>query len=177
MVALGDDDANIKTAVNLRMYFERLKIHPIIQAIVYHSQQKKMLEGVVNYRKQPYDIRFIGDLETSYTEDVIIDSELEEEALRRHLKWGEEEEFWTYQYNYRSSVASAIHMKARIACGIPGADKKEEELSSEEKEIIEALEHRRWNAYMRAMCIVAPMTNQAAMTLQRCTMIWWIFLH
>ena len=41
-------------------------------------------------------------------------------------------------------------MKARIACGIPGADKKEEELSSEEKEIIEALEHRRWNAYMRA---------------------------
>ena len=41
-------------------------------------------------------------------------------------------------------------MKARIACGIPGADKKEEELTEKERNIIETLEHRRWNAYMRA---------------------------
>ncbi len=149
-VALGDDDVNINTAVNLRMYFERLKIHPVIQAIVCNSQQKKALEGIRNYRGQPYDITFIGDMESSYTEDVIIDSDLEEEALQRHLKWGEEEEFWTYEYNYRSSMASAIHLKARIACGIPGAGKKEEELTEEERSIIETLEHRRWNAYMRA---------------------------
>ena len=66
------------------------------------------------------------------------------------MKWGQEEEFWTYEYNYRSSIASAIHMKARIHCGIPGANKKEGELSLEERDIIEVLEHRRWNAYMRA---------------------------
>jgi hypothetical protein len=132
------------------MYFERMKIHPVIQAIVYNSQQKKALEGIRNYRGQAYDIAFIGDVESSYTEDVIIDSELEEDALKRHLKWGREEEFWTYEYNYRSSVASAIHLKARIKCGIPGADKKEEDLSEEERGIFEALEHRRWNAYMRA---------------------------
>ena len=150
VVALGDDDVNIRTAVNLRMYFERLKIHPVIQAIVYNSQQRKALEGIENYRKQAYDIRFIGDLDSSYTEAVIIDSELENDALRRHLKWGKEEEFWTYLYNYRSSMASAIHMKARIACGIPGANKTEEELTGEEQKTIETLEHRRWNAYMRA---------------------------
>lgn len=150
MVALGNDDVNINTAVNLRMYFERLKIHPVIQAIVYNSQQKKALEGIRNYRGQEYDIEFIGDMESSYTEDVIIDSELEEDALKRHLKWGKEEEFWTYEYNYRSSMASAIHMRARIKCGIPGAAKKEEELTDEERNIIEALEHRRWNAYMRS---------------------------
>lgn len=150
IVALGNDDININTAVNLRMYFERLKIHPIIQAIVYNSQQKKALEGIKNYRGQEYDIEFIGDMESSYTESVIIDSELEEDALARHLKWGKEEEFWTYEYNYRSSMASAIHMKARIKCGIPGADKKEDELTDEERDIIEVLEHRRWNAYMRA---------------------------
>ena len=150
IVALGNDDVNINTAVTLRMYFERMKIHPVIQAIVYNSQQKKALEGIRNYRGQAYDIAFIGDVESSYTEDVIIDSELEEDALKRHLKWGREEEFWTYEYNYRSSVASAIHLKARIKCGIPGADKKEEDLSEEERGIIEALEHRRWNAYMRA---------------------------
>ena len=31
-----------------------------------------------------------------------------------------------------------------------GADKREEELTLQERDIIETLEHRRWNAYMRA---------------------------
>ena len=75
---------------------------------------------------------------------------LEADALQRHLKGGNEEEFWQYEYNYNSSVASAIHMKARIACGVPGADKKEEELTGGERAVIESLEHRRWNAYMRS---------------------------
>ena len=150
VVALGNDDMNINTAVNLRMYFERMKIHPVIRAIVYNSEQKRALEGIRNYRGQDYDIGFIGDMESSYAENVIIDSELEDEALRRHLKWGKEEEFWTYEYNYRSSMASAIHMHARIKCGIPGADKREEDLTEQERDVIEVLEHRRWNAYMRA---------------------------
>jgi hypothetical protein len=47
-------------------------------------------------------------------------------------------------------MASAIHRKARIACGIPGADKTEAELTEAERDGIERLEHRRWNAYMRA---------------------------
>lgn len=149
-VALGNDDVNINTAVRLRMYFERMKIHPVIQAVVYNSRQKNALEKIKNYRGQAYDIDFVGDIETSYTADVIIDSELEEDALKRHLKWGNEEEFWTYEYNYRSSMASAIHMKARIKCGIPGADKAEDDLTENERDIIEALEHRRWNAYMRS---------------------------
>ena len=79
-----------------------------------------------------------------------MDSELEAFALRRHLKWGKEEEFWQYEYNYNSSVASAIHLRARIACGVPGADKKEEDLTDTERQTIERLEHRRWNAYMRS---------------------------
>ena len=149
-VALGNDDVNINTAVNLRMYFERMHIHPVIQAVVYNTQQKKALKGIENYRGQAYDIEFVGDIASSYTEDVILNSELEADALRRHMKWGKEAEFWTYEYNYRSSMASAIHMKARIACGIPGAGKKEEELTAEERDTIEVLEHRRWNAYMRS---------------------------
>ncbi len=157
LVSLGGDDINITTAVNLRMLFERMGIHPVIQTIVYSTQQNHALRGIKNYRGQAYDIDFIGDFESYYTENVIIDSELEEDALRRHLKWAKkgeeaaaEDEFWTYEYNYRSSIASAIHMKARIKCGIPGADKKESELTDEERGIIEVLEHRRWNAYMRS---------------------------
>ena len=149
-VALGEDDVNIRTAVALRMYFERMKIHPVIQAVVYNTQQKTALEGVKNYRGQAYDLAFVGDIASFYTEDVIIDSELEDDALKRHLKWGDEEEFWTYEYNYRSSMASAIHKKARVKCAIPGATKTEAELTEEERNIIEVLEHRRWNAYMRS---------------------------
>ena len=150
LVALGNDDVNISTAINLRMYYERMGIHPVIQAIVYNSQQKKALEGMKNYRGQAYDIDFIGDIDSSYTEDVIIDSELENDALQRHLKWGKEEEFWKYEYCYRSSMASAIHMKARAKCNIPGSGKTTEELTEEEINVIEVLEHRRWNAYMRS---------------------------
>ena len=149
-VSLGSDDLNIRTAVGLRMLFERVKAKPVIRAVIYGSEEKKALDGITNYRGQPYDIDFVGDVATSYSAAVIMNSELEAEALSRHRKWGEEEEFWQYEYNYNSSVASAIHRRARIACGIPGAEKSESELTAGERDAIESLEHRRWNAYMRS---------------------------
>ena len=149
-ISLGSDEMNIRTAVDLRMLFERMKIKPVIQAVVYSTDEKIALNGITNYRGQAYDIEFIGDTNTSYSEAVIMNSELESDALGRHLKWGKEEEFWQYEYNYNSSVASAIHMKARIACGIPGATKREDDLTEDERKTIETLEHRRWNAYMRS---------------------------
>ena len=108
------------------------------------------LKSNIDKTSVEYYVSIKSVLKDQYIEDVIIDSDLEEDALKRHLKWGQEEEFWTYEYNYRSSMASAIHMKARIKCKIPGADKREEELTEEERDIIEVLEHRRWNAYMRS---------------------------
>jgi hypothetical protein len=150
LVCLGKDQLNITTAVRLRMYFERQRIHPMIHAIVYNSQQKEALSSIRNFRQQAYDIDFLGDIETIYTEGMIIDSGLEKAALRRHLKWGSEEDFWKNEYTYRSSAAAALHQRARIYCGIPGADKNETDLTMAERDIIEALEHRRWNAYMRA---------------------------
>ncbi len=149
-VALGDDHINIQTAVNLRMLFERIGVHPVIQAVVYNTQQKNTLKGIKNFRGKEYDIEFIGDIESCYTEKVIIDSELEADALNRHLNWGTEDDFWNFEYNYRSSVASAIHLKTRIKLGIPGADKMDTELTDEERIRIENVEHRRWNAYMRS---------------------------
>lgn len=149
-VCLGTDEDNINAAVNLRTYFERIHIRPEIDSVVYNTAGKKALTGLKNYRGQEYLINFVGDMETSYSEDNILNSKLEKEALERHLRWGSEDDFWGYEYNYNSSVALAIHHKAKMACGIPGADKKSEELSDRERDIIEHLEHRRWNAYMRA---------------------------
>lgn len=150
LVSLGSDEKNIRTAADLRMRFERIGAKPDIDAIVFSTASSNALSNVKNYRGQSYDVNFIGDIGTSYSERVIIDSELETEALARHLKWGCEDEFWRYEYNYNSSVASAIHMKARIACGIPGAEKNEADLTEEEADLIERIEHRRWNAYMRS---------------------------
>ncbi len=150
LISLGDDDLNTQTAVQLRMLFARAGIHPVIQAILYDSRRKAAMTNITNFRKQPYDIEFVGDLQSSYAEDNIIRSSLEEQALQRHLKWGKAEEFWNYEYNYRSSMAAALHMQARIHCGIPGADLPEEEMQGEAKTRFEMLEHRRWNAYMRS---------------------------
>lgn len=149
-IALGDDDVNIHTAVALRMHFARMGLQPVIQVVVSNAHPRDALQGSTNYRGQAYNIDFIGDLQSSYTEAVILDSELEEAALALHKRWGDEQSFWDYEYNYRSSVASAIHLRARILCGIPGADKAESELSKTERDTIESLEHRRWNAYMRS---------------------------
>ena len=150
LISLGADEDNIRAAAYLRMLFERNGAKPVIQAIVYNSDKSKAMNHITNYRGQPYTIDFIGDTETSYSEEVILYSELENKALERHLKWGVEDDFWKYEYNYSSSVASAIHIKAREVCGMVGAGKKEDELTEEERLAVEQLEHRRWNAYMRS---------------------------
>ncbi len=148
-VALGDDEINIRVAVELRSWFEREGMHPQIDALIRDSEKKKALTGITNHSKQAYNINFVGDIKASYSEKVILDSDVEEVALKRHMKWGKEEDFWKYEYNYRSSVASAIHHKMKVLCGIPGADQKPEERDEKDRLALRILEHRRWNAYMR----------------------------
>ena len=147
------------------MLFERIGIHPVIKAVVYNGDLKTALEKATNFKGQAYDIKLVGDTETTYCEDVIIDPDLETDALNRHKKYGSEDAFWKYEYNSKSSMASAIHMRARIKCGIKGADKAENELTEEEASAIEVLEHKRWNAYMRSEGYVfAPKRNDLAKT-------------
>ena len=150
-VAMGTDEDNIRTAIRMRILAQQAHANPAIQAIVYNSDKKKALAGITNFKNQSYNIDFIGDERTCYSVNVVLNSELEQTALRRHLKWSDsEDEFFTYDYNYKSSMASAIHLKTRIKMGVPGADKAEADLTDEERDIIQRIEHRRWNAYMRS---------------------------
>ncbi len=149
-VALGNDELNIAVAVNLRSAFKRAGYEPKIQAIVYNSDKKNALFGVSNFKKQPYDIDFVGDVENSFSEKVIMNSDLEKIALDRHTIWGSESEFWQFDYNYKSSVASAIHKKMKLECKIPGADLPPEERAETDRINLRVLEHRRWNAYVRS---------------------------
>ena len=154
-ISLGSDEANLRTAVDLRMRFERIGAKPRIHAVLHSNANRDVLEQACNSAGQRYDIDFVGDLQTGCSERVIIDYDVEKDAHNRHKQYcngdqEREEDFWRYEYCYRSSMASAIHARARIACGIPGADKEEAALSDEERRGIEILEHRRWNAYMRS---------------------------
>lgn len=150
LVALGDDDKNILVATSLRVFFERQGVHPRIQAIVYDPNKKAAIESARNFSGQEYDIEYIGDILSVYTDDVIINSELESEALKRHLQWGDEAGFWRFDYNRKSSMASALHKHAKLACRISGADLPPEDRSPEDRVALRKLEHRRWNAYMRS---------------------------
>lgn len=161
-VSLGSDELNVKTAVTLRTLFERMhlsKDQVMIQAVVYDSKNKRALENAKNAFGDEYGIEFVGDRDTLYSADIIIDSQLEREALDIHERYMSDEAkaldpdritFWGYEYNYNSSMASAIHNAVRIGMGVPGAGKDEDTLTDEEKVFIETLEHRRWNAYMRS---------------------------
>lgn len=151
-VSLGDDARNVRAAVYLRQYFlQRHCPDPTIQAIVYDSQNRNILRDAENWKKQRYNIEFIGAREEVYSERVILRQDLEEDALVTHKSYGGSiEDFYRFEYNYNSSMASALHRRLRHRLNIADFDKTEEDLTEEERELVECLEHRRWNAYMRA---------------------------
>lgn len=160
-VALDSDSENIKTVINLRMLFGRRdpRVNPVIHAVVRSVERKNALEKWIageskskneKDRKEP-EIKFIGDMRSIYTEEVIIGSALEKDAERNiHQEYAKalseaeiydkKKEFWAVEYNYASSVASAIHQRTV---------KKLEELGQKSDDSARQ-EHRRWNAYMRS---------------------------
>ena len=166
-VNIGSDQLNMDCAVKLRMLFERKSIHPTINAVIYNSEHKKAIENAKNFKGQSYDIHCIGDTKSTYSEKIILDSELEKAGLKVHLSYtgNTPEGFWNFEYNYRSSIASAIHLIAKKHCNISGIHKKAEDRSIEERNTIETLEHKRWNAYMRSEGYVySPIRNDLAKT-------------
>lgn len=151
-VSLGNDNLNISAAVNLRILFEQMHIRPEIMAVVSNPEKCAALAGAKDKNGTPYDIQFVGDAKTLYSVAVIINPELEKEAWELHKRYnnGNPYGFYEFEYNYKSSMASVIHFNIREKLGIPGAGKSDADLSDSERETIEALEHKRWNAYMRS---------------------------
>ncbi len=168
-VCLGVDEVNLSTAVKIRTACEGIHYtgdhhKPDIETVIYDSNIRNTMgmkwmsfayesnpQGVMNFKGQSYDIHMIGDLDHFYCVDTLIDSELIEEGKLVHLRWGNEREFWKYEYNYRSSIAKAIHerLRVKIKLDIPGLHKEWAERTAEEKLAIGLIEHVRWNAYMR----------------------------
>lgn len=168
LISLGSDAENIRIAAYLRMLFARkgYKDGPVIQAVICNSEEAKALEGIKNFKNQEYQIQCVGDLRTSYSENVIKNTELENQALDVHMSYGimgktgaeltaaiEEatETFWKYEYNYRSSMATEIHKQVYKYCRRPDIGEIDGKIPDEERDaILKSVEHRRWNAYMRS---------------------------
>ncbi len=104
IVALGDDNDNIRTAVYLRTLFDRQNNviaseqtraadeKPQIYAVVYNSTKSGVVskdngEFLKNYKEIPYHIHFIGALEEQYSYHNIYDFKLENDAFRYHVAW------------------------------------------------------------------------------------------
>lgn len=152
-VSLGDEQLNIETAIDLRAIFSGAMIDmgkkpnhspddkqiPHITAVIHSDDKSNLLKGnkLSNSKGQCYQIDCIGSNSEQYSFENIFYSKLEKMALAMHMQWGTKEEFDNYEYNRRSSMASAIHKKYRDAL-MPDDETKD------------ILEHKRWNAYMRS---------------------------
>lgn len=169
-ISLGGDDINIRTSTKIRILLRRLGCTPLIRTIVFDKNNQTMLREGKTVSGESYEIQPFGDIRTMYSEECVLNSALEEKALDRHLEYvkkliaqkgvegeekekmlaAEEETFWRYDYNYRSSVASVIHTDYKKRLGIPGSNKKPAERDEEELWFYRRLEHARWNAYVRS---------------------------
>lgn len=181
-VSLGADEENISTAVALRAIYERInhKYQPDIETVVYDTNISREMgvawegdsvwnehfDGIKNFKQQAYKIHMIGDLDSFYAENTVIDSDLVKRGQDVNRRWARskspeerqenEKAFWRYDYNYRSSIAKALHEDLRRKLvdenyikRIPGVEKDWNSLNDEEKHAIGMAEHIRWNAYMR----------------------------
>lgn len=173
-ISLGEDNRNISAAVKVRNICNAHgKESADIETVVYDAdishtmscewQGDESSGGAKNFRGQGYNIHMIGDLESFYTVGTVIDSGLERSGLAIHLGYNKGtpyeqavESFYRFEYNYRSSLAKAIHDKAITTlaangelCELLDADLADfESLPCEKKVEIAAVEHSRWNAYM-----------------------------
>lgn len=156
---LGSDELNIKSAIRLRELFGRgyldgKCILPEIYATVTNFEKTNIIEsigGLKNFKQKPYNINFVGNIRTEYSEEVIEQKELEDKGLKCHLRWSktveEQDEniklYNTYEYYRKSSMSEVLYSELRKSLGIELND------DQETKDLISDYEHRRWNAYMR----------------------------
>ncbi len=112
-VCLGTDKQNITAASGIRNWLAKVNRFPDIETVVYDSSLKDRIN--VDFGKQK--INMIGDLDSFYSVGTVINSKLILSGLEVHKRWddgpGAENNFYMNDYNYCSSVASALHRKLR----------------------------------------------------------------
>ncbi len=86
-VSLGSDDRNIRISIKLRILFTRMGIDPVIHTVVYNHNSYDMLMNNYKLDSGSYKIHPFGDVEDTYSEESVFQSELENKALSRHMAY------------------------------------------------------------------------------------------
>lgn len=131
--------------------------------------------GAKNHSGQPYNIIMSADIDELYSLSSLINPISIQDGWNSHLNYcltannkekdptkqkpesvvvlEAEDSFWSYEYNFRSSVAKALHIKLKKDLGIYNPiDKKEKDAITDKEKAVHLAnpEHIRWSAYMRS---------------------------
>ena len=163
-VDMGSDEENIKVSLQARSAFPAINDNTsVIRTVLLNKDKASALSDIRNFNGNAYQIGYIDITRAVYSKNCILPSDLENIAQKIHTQWignnlseteraEKEQAFWLYEYNYRSSLASAIHkfayceLKLNNTSGYFFCDPEE----------TGRLEHCRWNAYMRSEGFVSP---------------------
>lgn len=169
IIALNDEELNIKQAIFLRRYFicrdkKEFKNKPIINVWVQDYLKNKQVNVLKNEKNNEYEFNAFGSIKQMYCDDSIINSRLEKMTQNVHLSYDpndkELKQFYEKEYNIRSSRATALHIPYKMYSvlkeeytGVLEKDLEKLENLLKDPEILENLaknEHDRWVAYMRS---------------------------
>ncbi len=151
LVALGSDERNISAALTVRRVFRQCSEsrdgEPFIHAIVYESQNRCGLENATNDRGEHYNINYIGDLASSYSERVIVNEEMTSSALKLHRIYTPSD--FEFDFHLRSAMSVALHHHFSAACCKKTSSNTDlSTITEEERREIDLFEHKRFCAFM-----------------------------
>lgn len=168
-----DEKKNIKIGIESDRVLkkkDRSSVTNIVCLVCDGTKKRFIQKGKLkDYKKNVYNLDYMYQ---QWDYDSIYNSELEMAALDEHLKWDmkpkfnpqiekmsekeraelqkdKTEDFYKYDYFYRSSIARVIRVKLRAQMNVKGARKPLKDRDVEERRLIREIEHRGWNAYMR----------------------------
>ncbi len=187
--SLGSDTANIELSTYIKRIIDREFITHDKEpdtcrfvTIVKNSTEKELLKLVVykdeekdgkKIRKEirclPENFELIGDYSTLYSYNFVTMSKIAAAGLERHHIWGgKDHQYYGNEYNYKSSISSAIHIRLRKELNIPGANVNPKERTPEEKDTICRIEHDRWSAYTRTNGFIYNKKKYTSLKLHNC---------
>ena len=130
IVALGEDDLNIRTAMDVRRMYQKFHygdekmdsaaVVPSIHVLVNDVNKSDEVRVLVNSQKVAYRLQPFGNVRDLYRKEVIINSWLDTLAYSVHCEYmsaddaGTRKSYDRSEYNRQSSMAVAMHLKYKL---------------------------------------------------------------
>ena len=188
IIALGSDNLNITTAVNIDRKIRREALNerkdlnefisnkPVIAYSVYDSKINEELNKINSQNNYTY-LHAFASLKKIYSCKNIFMNNIKALAYDINKKHNKEDEakFMKDEYNWWSSIARTFHFNYKVfSIRLLELTKKHEDVTEDEitnywktvqenetfNKRVSWLEHRRWNAFMRTKGFTAPTESQ-----------------